>query len=221
MVFSMVKIKICGNQDRDDLMTSAGANAVGFIVATSESGRNISLEDAMHLEKEVPLFTSTVIVTTETNTELLKKIIGKIGPDYLQLHSSLTPKRIEEIAAVTGNRTGIITLLSVEGKPRDLQKRAGELADSPAKAILLDSKSGNRAGGTGKIHNWKLSREIRDTLYPFPVILAGGLNPENVSEAVKTVKPYGVDVATGVEEAGKKSEKKIECFLEEVKNCET
>ena len=84
--------------------------------------------------------------------------------------------------------------------------------------ILLDSTTNEGLGGTGMTHDWNLSRRIRDTIYPNRLILAGGLTPENVEDAVKKVRPYGVDVSTGVEEKpGIKDHKKIFDFITKVK----
>jgi len=216
----MVKVKICGNQTRSDLRVTTRADAVGFIVATPESSRNIEPNRAVRLVKGTPPFTSTVMVTTEVKPKVLRELILKVEPDYLQLHSTLSLSRTEEIARSIPNTTGLISLVTVAGKPDDLKNRALELANLPVAALLLDSKSEGRAGGTGRVHDWNISRTIKDTVHPTPVILAGGLNPENVGKAVKKVRPYAVDVATGVEKNEVKSEQKVERFLEEVKNSE-
>ena len=160
------------------------------------------------------------MVTTEVELKKLRQLTGAVRPDYLQLHSVLNPKRIEEIAGILPIRTRIISLLSVEGSPEKLKNRAVDLARSPLKALLLDSKVEGQSGGTGKIHDWEISKGIREAVHPFPVILAGGLDPQNIGEAIRQVKPYAVDVATGVEEDGEKAEQKVERFLEEVKNSE-
>ena len=85
-------------------------------------------------------------------------------------------------------------------------------------AILLDSFNKSQFGGTGKVHDWNLSKQIIEAIAPVPVILAGGLNPENVKEAILTTKPYAVDVASGVEVSpGVKDHKKIQLFVETAK----
>ncbi|MCF7889897.1 phosphoribosylanthranilate isomerase [Candidatus Bipolaricaulota bacterium] len=216
----MVKVKICGNQTSNDLRVSTGADAVGFIVATPKSPRNIELKRAARLAKETPPFTSSVLVTKEGKPEVLRKLSAKVKPDYLQLHSTLTSDRINEIARSIPNNTGLISLVTVEGNPEELKNRAHELANSPVDAVLLDSKSEGRAGGTGQVHDWDISRAIRDTVHPAPVILAGGLEPENVGKAIGEVRPYAVDVATGVEKDEDKSDQKVERFMKEVNKSE-
>ncbi len=219
----MVKIKVCGNQNQSDLNSVTGADAVGFIVSTPRSGRNLSPGAAARLVNLVPPFTNSVLVTTETGPEKLAGLASEVGPDYLQLHSELAPSRIEEIRESVPGYHGLIALLSVEveGKRKDLFSRARSLSNSSADAILLDSKSGGRAGGTGKTHDWEASRMIRDAVHPFPVILAGGLKPGNVREAVEKVRPYAVDAASGLEASGDKSSEKTGKFIKEVKKSET
>ncbi|MBS3736607.1 MAG: phosphoribosylanthranilate isomerase [Candidatus Bipolaricaulota bacterium] len=216
----MVKVKICGNQTSDDLKVTAKADAVGFIVATPESPRNIEPKTASRLVKETPPFTSTVMVTTVVEPKVLCELVVKVEPDYLQLHSTLTLSRTKEIARSMPNATGIIALITVKENLDDLKNRALKLANSPVDALLLDSKSEGRTGGTGHVHDWNISRTIRDTVHPAPVILAGGLDPENVGKAICKVRPYAVDVATGVEKDEDKSDQKVERFMEEVNDSE-
>ncbi len=85
-------------------------------------------------------------------------------------------------------------------------------------SILLDSATDDKLGGTGLPHKWSISRRIRDEIYPTPLILAGGLDPQNVDEAIRKVKPYGVDVSTGVEvKPGIKDHVKIYDFVKKAK----
>ena len=216
----MVRVKMCGNQTRKDIDITGDADSVGFIVATPESSRNITPKLAARLAEDSPLFCSTVLVTTEREPRALRDLSARIEPDYLQLHSSLSPEQIKKISDYIGDTAGIIGLLSIDDNLSKLKHRALDLANLPLEAILLDGKVGGQVGGTGRVHNWEYSREIRDLLYPFPVILAGGLDPGNVGEAINKVQPYGVDVATGIEDNGDKSEQKVERFLKEVKKCE-
>jgi phosphoribosylanthranilate isomerase len=90
-----------------------------------------------------------------------------------------------------------------------------------ADAILLDTLAGGKLGGTGAVHDWNHSAEITKSLnaISIPVILAGGLKPENVAAAIRTVKPYAVDVSSGTETAGKKDPEKILSFVREVRQC--
>lgn len=217
----MVKVKICGNQSKDDVDAASGANAVGFIVSTPESSREVDPNLASRLAKRVPPFTSTVAVTTESDPDKLIPLVERIQPDLLQVHKLLQPNQLKEIKDETPKTMDLITLLTVAGKEWEVLEKARNLARSAADALLLDSKSGESTGGTGETHDWSVSRKIRDVLHPFPVILAGGLNPDNAGKAIREVRPYGVDVASGVENDGQKSNQKIKRFLEEVRKFET
>lgn len=216
----MVKVKICGNRTAKDLTAARDADAVGFIVATPESTRNISTDRAARLTEEAPPLVSKVMVTTEKQVTRLEELVRYVEPDYLQLHSNLSSNQIEEISVSLPDRVGLIALLSVTSDDKGILDRARKLAKSPAAAILLDSKAGGKTGGTGKIHDWEASRKVRDFLHPFPLFLAGGLRPENVQKAINKVRPYAVDVATGVEEDGMKSIEKVKSLLSEVKSVE-
>lgn len=217
----MVKVKICGNRSTQDIHAVQGADAAGFIVATPESRRNITIKRAARLVENVSPFTATVLVTTKIDPHILKKMTDRIKPDYLQLHSNMEPDRLEKIAEFIPKGTGLIALLSVTTGEKRITDRARNLAKSSAVAILLDSKVNGETGGTGLVHDWELSRKIRDEIYPFPVILAGGIGPENVVKAIHVVSPYAIDVATGVEQNGVKSARKIKSLLSEVRRVET
>jgi phosphoribosylanthranilate isomerase len=86
-------------------------------------------------------------------------------------------------------------------------------------AVLLDTLKNGKLGGTGEVHDWSVSADIARNLQ-IPVILAGGLNPSNVGKAIRTVRPYAVDVSSGVETAGRKDQEKIESFVREVRSCQ-
>lgn len=209
----MIKVKLCGNRSLQDVEITRDADAQGFIVETPQSPRNIELSTAKALMKAVPLFNSAVIVTTTTEPKKLTYIVSETQPDALQLHVELEPAEIERIRKATPTRVRLYSLLSVRGSEEGLIERAKALASSSLNAIILDTKIEGQSGGTGVPHNWQLSRKIRDAIYPFPVVLAGGLNPENVSDAIKIVRPYAIDVSSGVEENGAKSEKLVKLLL--------
>ena len=105
-----------------------------------------------------------------------------------------------------------------EGEPEGrLLKRARRLRGAPLDGVVLDTVFRGEAGGTGRPHDWRLGRAVREVLRPLPVILAGGLTPEHVGAAIRTVKPDWVDVSSGVEEGGRKCPQKVRAFLEAVR----
>jgi phosphoribosylanthranilate isomerase len=210
-----VRVKICGITRPEDLAlaVAAGADAVGFLVGVPSSPRNLTLERAEELLRQVPIFVDSVVVTTPQDIEGLAEICDKLGPTAIQIHGK---KQLEATEIRERIRdTQLIKTIYVD--PDALDKTT--IADSKIfDAILLDSFTRGQYGGTGKVHDWKLSRQIREAVDPTPVILAGGLRPENVREAILTVHPYAVDVASGVElQPGIKDPKKVQAFVENTK----
>ncbi len=209
-----VKVKICGNTRREDVehAVQAGADAVGFIIGFPSSPRNLSVEQAYSLMKDISVFVDRVAVTRQDDTNLLRRIATHLPIDAVQLigETPYTP----ELRNIFRD-TPLIKVVHVEDE--DISQPAIETSKK-YDAILLDSKVGNTMGGTGRTHKWALSLKIADAVRPKPLILAGGLNPDNVAEAVRIVKPYAVDVSSGVESApGVKDHGKVEAFIEQVK----
>jgi len=216
----MVKVKLCGNRSLKDVEITKAADAQGFIVETPESSRNLELSIAKALIKAVPLFNSAVIVTKVKDPKRLAYMVSETQPDALQVHSELEPDEVERLRKVIPTSVKLYSLLSVTGSLDELRERAEALASSSLDALILDTKVGSRSGGTGLAHNWRLSRKIRDAIHPFPVVLAGGLKPDNVIEAIKIVRPYAIDVSSGVEENGAKSKMLVNLLLSRVRSSE-
>ena len=210
----MTKIKICGLTNLEDLeaVTNLGVDAVGFITGVPTSPRNISLEMAETLIKKTPIFTKSVLVMVPGNLKWASKICGDLKPDAVQIHSEQID--IEEFARENSNLSIIKAVCMNNSGAINTALRAAEHCD----AVLLDSSTGNNWGGTGNVHNWQKSREIVDEIKPMPLILAGGLNPDNVAEAIKIVRPYAVDVCTGTERSpGVKDIDKVQAFISKVR----
>ena len=208
----MIKVKICGLMNADDALfaASAGADAIG-IVNVPESKRYVKLYAAREIFKAMPPFVSRVIVASPTKISEVKEI-ERIGAEYIQLHGVEDIMFVKEIREST--RLRLIKQIPVIGKESIAEAEAyAGIVD----AILLDTKTKDAFGGTGQVHDWKISREIAQRLKK-PVILAGGLNAGNVLDAIGQVVPYAVDVASGVEiSPGIKDRKKIEDFIKKVK----
>lgn len=191
----MTRVKICGittPTDRDHAI-GAGADALGFTVGvTVDTPREISPDTAANLIDETPPFVTSVLVTMPDDPAHARRLLAETGADAIQLHGSLAPAAISEIASAAGS---VIAAVDVNDPDR-----AHEL-DAIADALIVDSTRAGGAGGTGKTHDWTRTRSLRDAVSS-PVILAGGLTPTNVTEAIATVKPYAVDVASGVEHTG-------------------
>ena len=191
----MLKVKICGITNFDDasLAASLGADALGFIFASSP--RRVSPELARDIIRNIPPFVKTVGVFVNEDSQVINEIVDHCGIDLVQLHGDESPELCDQfmprtIKALKVRDDSILgSMASYQGK---------------VKAFLLDSYSEKMAGGTGKCFDWDLAVKINKI--GIPIILAGGLGPSNIEEAVTKLKPYAVDVNSGIEESpGKKS----------------
>ena len=210
-----VRAKVCGLTREEDLAVAvaAGADAVGFIVGVPLSPRNLTIEKAKALLSQVPVFVDSVVVTAPKSIEWLVEVCEKLKPSAIQLHGkeqldfSEIRKKIQHTRLI---KTVYVTKDALNEKTIEELKTFD--------AVLLDSFSKAQYGGTGKVHDWTLSKQIREAVAPIPVILAGGLKPENVKEAILAVEPYAVDVASGVEASpGIKDYGKVRAFVENAK----
>jgi phosphoribosylanthranilate isomerase len=209
-----VRVKICGITSEKDLSIAveAGADAVGFVVDVPSSPRNLSIKRAEELMKLVPIFTKRVAVTVPNNSRALKTMCKQLKPDAIQVHGEL----IRNVQAFRKSLPNIrlIRGLHVRGEISKVDLESLKLFDG----LLLDSYVKGKYGGTGVIHNWELSKRVRELIDPIPLILAGGLTPDNIKKAIRVVQPYAVDVSSGVETSlGVKDPKKIVEFIENVK----
>ena len=212
-----VKVKICGITSNEDLATAveAGADAVGFVVNVPSSPRNLTPEKAEKIMKNTPVFVKNVVVAVPKILYELIEIYKRLRPDILQIHGHNLPDSVirEKLAntrlirAVQANSDGVVEDAVKAAKAFD--------------AVLVDSFVSGKFGGTGRVHDWELSRRVKRLIHPKPLILAGGLNPENIRDAVRAVQPYAVDVSTGVESRpGVKDPKKVFSFIRSAKEVE-
>jgi phosphoribosylanthranilate isomerase len=208
-------VKICGITREEDLAVAvdAGADAVGFLVGVPASPRNMTMERAKLLINKVPIFVDSVVVTAPKAVEDLVEISETLKPSAIQIHGTKRFVASEIREKVRDTRL----IKTVYVKPDSLNEENVEDLQS-YDAILLDSFTKDQYGGTGKVHDWTISKQIKDAVAPVPVVLAGGLNPQNVKEAVVAVQPYAVDVASGVElKPAVKDHKKVYAFVENAK----
>ncbi len=210
-----VKVKICGITREEDLkmVLDLGADAVGFGVGVPLSPRNISLEKAEKLIKLVSIFVKSVLVMVPLNTDEILKACRKLRPDAVQIHG----EKVFDVSALREKLPNMVFIRAVNANSIDALEAALEASKS-FDAVLLDSLTQGRHGGTGIVHDWNLSKRVNQVIHPKPLILAGGLKPENVKDAICKVKPYAVDVSTGVESSpGIKDPEKVSAFIEEAK----
>lgn len=192
----MPRVKVCGVTREADLQAAvaAGTDAVGVIADVDvDTPRELSVERAADLVATAPPMVSTVLVTMAATTDRIRELVDRVEPDAVQVHADLSPQRI----------LGLTTTLPAEVL-KVVDAANPELAgryDGVADAVLVDSVSDEGAGGTGRTHDWERTAGMTADLST-PVVLAGGLTPDNVERAVRTVDPFAVDVASGVERSG-------------------
>lgn len=214
----MLWIKICATTNLDDAFASidAGASALGFIL--TESARRVTPEAARKIIAALPPSFEKIGVVVNESPEALAKLAGELGLTGLQLHGDEPPEQLPAYRRALGLRKIIKTLQAREllagtsRYPLDDYLRVRQSYDG----ILLDSGvSGNR-GGTGVTFDWNAALPIVTRIKEvLPVIIGGGLNPDNVAEAVRLFDPCGVDVVSGVEhEIGKKDAARVRAFIE-------
>ncbi|SEH51734.1 phosphoribosylanthranilate isomerase [Halopenitus malekzadehii] len=192
----MARAKVCGLTRGADVRATieAGADAVGAITEVPvDTPREVDPATAADLLAGVPPFVTATLVTMPDSPERAVELVRTVGPDALQLHGEWTPEEIGYVRA----ETGVKVLVTVDADEHALAERLDEAVD----ALVVDSTTEEGAGGTGRTHDWEATGSLATRLTS-PVVLAGGLDPENVAEAVETADPYAVDVASGVELSG-------------------
>ncbi len=194
----MVEVKICGFTNAGDVKAACelGADMIGVILVP-KSSRYVNLSKGREILAAASEGAAKVAVIMPMDLSEIRKFAQELKPDYLQLHLTFPASELNKLKGQLD--AGLIVVAPIPQKVGDRQEiidRALEVAEV-ADFVLLDTK-GPSGGGTGLTHDWSLSAKIRETVRK-PVFLAGGLNPSNVGQAIKTVRPYGVDVATGVE----------------------
>lgn len=200
---SRVKIKICGITNKKDAMmvSNFGADAIGFVFA--ESKRRITPEKAKTIIKELPPFITTVGIFVDEKLKEINRIIEFTSLDAVQLHGNETREYCDKV-----NRK-VIKGIQVT-KDDTKESLLNKMRNYSVSAFILDPGK-----GSGKTFNWKIARDIDK-----PIIIAGGLSPENVKQVIQELNPYGVDVSTGVEkDYGKKDKEKVKKFITEAHSC--
>ncbi|WGF88743.1 phosphoribosylanthranilate isomerase [Marinivivus vitaminiproducens] len=213
-----LRVKICCISDADEMRAAvrAGADALGFVSAMATGPGVIDEDRIAAMATGVPPPVARVLLTSALDADAIVAQALLCRPDVLQLvdyhdadilvalRTALPSIRLMPVVHVTGDESV------------DLARRLAESAD----ALLLDS--GNpylpvkELGGTGRVHDWAISRTIVDTV-PCPVFLAGGLRPDNVAQAVAMVRPFGLDICTGVRTGGRLDVAKLEAFMSAVR----
>lgn len=202
----MTKVKVCGIKSLEDALAAAeyGADALGFVFY-SKSPRYIEPEEAAAIIEKLPPFVTPVALFVNAHEESVKAVLKETGIEVLQFHGDETPDYVSSFS----QRTIKALRIKDEQSINDMHKY-------DVNAILADAYSPDAYGGTGKTFNWDILSCLESSER---IILAGGLGPENVAEAIRKVSPYAVDVSSGVEASpGVKDHDKLRRFIEEAKS---
>ncbi len=202
----MTRVKICGITRPEDALAAAnaGADAIG-LVFYPDSPRAIDIATAWEILEVLPPFVTTVGLFVDAEPEWIEEILVEVPLDVLQFHGNESPEDCEQFAHPY--------IKAIRMRPdTDLATIAKRYAD--AQGLLLDTYRPGVPGGTGEAFDWSLAQQPCDK----PIILAGGLTPDNVADAIAQVQPWAVDVSGGVEkEKGLKDSSKINAFMAAVK----
>ena len=193
----MTKVKICGLSTKEAVKTavSVGADYIGFVFAPSK--RQVTVEQAIELAEIIPSHIQKVgVFVSPSRTELLEAV-DKVGLDFVQVHGQVVEKLFENLPC------GSIQAVQVDGN--------GHVPNSQADYLLFDAP----VAGSGQTFDWE---QLDTTELSQPFFIAGGLNEDNVEEAIQHFTPFAVDVSSGVETDGQKDHEKIRRFIERVKN---
>jgi len=212
-------IKICANTTLEDaqLAASAGADAVGFVFA--ESVRRVTPAQVRAITPHLPANVEKYGVFVDDAFDQIASTVEECGLTGVQLHSSHDPslarKLREHFPSLSGRaRLNILKVVHYGG---DLETQLREAqSDDAVDAVLVDSRTATLLGGTGRRFDWEAaSGSLHAAASSVRMVVAGGLNPDNVAEAIRTLRPWGVDIASGVEAApGRKDPAKVKAFVE-------
>lgn len=208
------RVKICciSSLLEAKLAIEAGAAALG-LVGNMPSGPGIISDELIALiTKAVPPPISTFLLTSETNPEAIIAHHKRVHTTTVQIVDALTEGSYHQIRQALPGVKLVQVIHVIDEKTVEEAIQAAEFVD----AILLDSGNPNlqikELGGTGRVHNWAISRKIRESI-SIPLFLAGGLNVNNVREAIETVEPFGLDLCSGVRTNGQLDPEKLEAFF--------
>jgi phosphoribosylanthranilate isomerase len=217
----MTWVKICGTTNLEDALTAvdAGADAVGFVFY-EKSPRNISVEAAREIVEKLPERVEKVGVFVNEVEATLCDVADRTGLTCIQMHGDNEDPHVADLVVAKRPKLKILAAISM------LQARPDGSAmmwhPDVVHSFLLDSGDSSKHGGTGTIFDWSASLPVLGNIKKLGrVVTAGGLTPENVSEAIGILKPWGVDVVSGVEASpGKKDPEKVRAFVKAVRDAD-
>ena len=204
------RAKICGITRLEDVqaVVQAGADAIGFVFFPP-SPRHVDVEQAALLVQAIPAYVQSVGLFVNSSAKDIQNILKKVPLDILQFHGDESPEQCKQIAQAVGRRW----YKAIQVKPElDIVEEINKYQKFGASAVLLDAWHPDLKGGTGHSFDWTTFPKLN-----IPLILAGGLNPDNIEQAILTTQAYAVDVSGGVESAkGIKDQQLVERFMQGV-----
>lgn len=207
----MTRVKICGITNLEDALLSIdlGADILGLNFF-EKSSRYVSRRNAAAIIDKLPDEILKVGVFVNMETYRINEFVQLLKLDAVQLHGDESAGFVSELRRETD-----VKIIKAFRVPSDFMIE--RVLEFQAETVLLDKFSAEQYGGTGERFDWKIAHAVKEL--NVEIFLAGGLTPENVAEAVQNVRPYAVDVASGVESSpGKKDPKKLEAFIRNAKN---
>jgi len=196
------------------MLRAAGVDLVGFPLRLDVHAPDVSEEEAREIIRALDLGAAACCITYLTKPREVIELAEFLGTAWVQLHAPVTPEALQELRRLAPG-LGIIKSLVVRGQGIEALRAEAEAAEPFVDAFITDTfdPATGASGATGKTHDWTISAALARALSR-PLILAGGLNPDNVAEAVAAVRPFGVDAHTGLEDAaGDKDEGKVRAFV--------
>jgi phosphoribosylanthranilate isomerase len=213
------RIKICCINSITEANTAIdlGADAIGLVAKMPSGPGPIPDELIRQIAQSVPPLIGTFLLTSETSANEIIKHHSRTLTNTIQIVDLLSAGTYSQIKEALPSVKIVQVIHVIDSKSVDLAIELSEKVD----ALLLDSGNPNlkikELGGTGRVHNWKLSKQIRDSS-KCPIILAGGLTPENIRQAIEEVQPFGVDVCSGVRISDALDRKKLMDFIKNALN---
>jgi phosphoribosylanthranilate isomerase len=219
-------IKICANTNLDDAQMAAelGADAVGFVFASSP--RQVTAAEVSHITPHLPEGIECVGVFHTFDAQQIASIAQECGLTAVQLHGGLNLELLRQLDEIFNGQVKLIQTVhwQVDADTANAAVVAGQLrqidADGLASRVLIDTKVGANLGGTGVSFDWDAARAtLAEASAGMKLIVAGGLRADNVGDAIRRLQPWGVDVASGVEQSpGRKDPEKLAAFITAARN---
>lgn len=215
---SLIQVAGIIDQAEADMIMEEGADWLGFALRLPAKNEDLSEADAAAIVKSFPPEHRGVIITYLLDAEEIKAFCAQIGVTAIQLHGDVTPAELRRLRSIAPD---LYILKSLVVKSDNIDELTRTVADSSEWVDMFITDSFNPAtgakGATGLLHDWSVSAELV-RLSPRPLMMAGGLNPENVADAIEQVRPAAVDAHTGLEDAtGRKDREKVRKFVREAR----